>query len=354
MPSGVPSLRNPMRVWLPLILLALLVGACTRQPETPVPTLAVLPSATVPPPTHTAEPATSTPFAIPLETATPTFVPPTPVLTPTSVTPGDVPAMERRLREIPILWNFDSPRLGAIFAAGQGMGSRANVFTTVGDSNTTNGDFLQPIGMGADVYCDWSGYDYLRATVDFFTPALNSFTHHSIASRKGFSSAAALDPFWATDAVCESGESSVLCEYRAVQPSVAVIMLGGIDINDLTTAEYAANMRAIVESSLQRGVIPVLTTFVVLPERETVYPRSLEFNMALLDIAGQEQTPLINLWAAAQSLPDDGIGPDRTHLKAEVGSFCSFDGAQDRLGGTLRNLLTLQALDLLRMNVLAP
>jgi len=83
-----------------------------------------------------------------------------------------------------------------------------------------------------------------------------------------------------------------------------------------------------------------------------VYARSLEFNMALLDIADAEQIPLINLWAAARMLPGEGIGPDGTHLKAEVGSFCAFDGGQHRLGGTLRNLLTLQALDALRVGVL--
>ena len=97
----------------------------------------------------------------------------------------------------------------------------------------------------------------------------------------------------------------------------------------------------------------VLTTFVVLPDRGEIYERSLEFNMMLLDIARDEQIPLINLWAAAQTLPDDGIGPDHTHLKAQVGSLCSFDGAQQQFGGTLRNLLTLQALDQLRQNVLS-
>ena len=103
---------------------------------------------------------------------------------------------------------------------------------------------------------------------------------------------------------------------------------------------------------MERGVIPVLTTFVVIPERGDVYERSLEFNMALLDIAAETEMPLINLWAAAQTLPDHGIGPDHTHLKAVVGSFCSFDGAQAQYGGTLRNLLTLQALDMLRRDVL--
>jgi hypothetical protein len=75
-------------------------------------------------------------------------------------------------------------------------------------------------------------------------------------------------------------------------------------------------------------------------------------NMALLDIAEAEQVPLINLWAAAFALPDHGIGPDRSHLKARVGDYCNFAGAEQELGGTLRTLLTLQALDALRVNVL--
>jgi hypothetical protein len=105
-------------------------------------------------------------------------------------------------------------------------------------------------------------------------------------------------------------------------------------------------MEQVVQESIEQGVIPVLTNNIVLPDQETLsFELSIENNIALLDIADEYQTPLINLWAAVQTLPDYGIGPDRTHLKAAVGSFCSFDGAEQTLGGTLRNLLTLRALD---------
>ena len=284
-----------------------------------------------------------------------TFVPTIPA-PPTAVTLGDMPAMERHLRETPIFSNLATQHLTAIFQTGRLYGNRPNVFTTIGDSNTTNGDFLQPIGMGADTYCTWSDYTYLHTTVNFFSvppsPDLsNSFTHHSLSAGKGFSSAAVLDPFWATDATCLADELPLACELRTIKPSVAIIMLGGIDVSAMSTADYAANMTTIVELLIQQGVIPVLTTFVVLPGRD-VYEKSLEFNMRLLDLSQAEQIPLINLWTAAQTLPDDGIGPDHTHLKAEIGSFCAFDGGQTQYGGTLRNLLTLQALDQLRQNVL--
>ena len=297
------------------------------------------------------------PSITPSLTITPTVIP-----VPTQVVLGDIPAMEHRLQTTPILANLTADRVRWIFERGRDFGAQARIFTTIGDSNTTNGDFLQPIGMGFDVYCNWGIYGYLQPTVDYFSAApseadANSFTHirNSLTARKGFNSAAVLDPFWATSGACYPGESPLLCEYRTIKPSVAIIMLGGIDAADLklSTAAYNANMRAIVQTSVQQGIIPVLTTFVVLPDRGEIYERSLEFNMMLLDIARDEQIPLINLWAAAQTLPDDGIGPDHTHLKAQVGSFCAFDGAQQLYGGTLRNLLTLQTLDQLRQNVLS-
>jgi hypothetical protein len=346
-----------MRKLLLLVLCAL--GACTAapQPVTPTRTLAPL-AATTDAPTNLPPltPATLTP--VPSITPIPPTLPPTSTSLPTRPALTDIPALERRLRETPLFLNFSTERVQRIFEQGQRVGNRADVFTTIGDSNTTNGDFLQPIGMNADAYCTWGEYASLRDTVDYFSvapseDAANSFTHHSLTAQMGFNSASVLDPFWADDAVCTSGETPLACEYRSLRPGVAIIMIGGIDVVELTTAEYSANLRSIVANSIQQGVIPVLTTFVVLPERGDPYTRSLEFNMALLDLAADEQIPLINLWTAAQTLPDFGIGPDRTHLKAEVGSFCSFDGAQTRLGGTLRNLLTLQALDLLRLDVLA-
>jgi hypothetical protein len=131
-------------------------------------------------------------------------------------------------------------------------------------------------------------------------------------------------------------------------------MLGQIDINYAGTSveQYAANMEQIVQQSIDAGVIPVLNTIVFLPERD-VWETSMRYNMAILDIVEAHHTPLINLWAAVQPLPNYGIGPDHSHLKAVVGSFCSFDGSEQQYGGTLRNLLTLQMLDELRLKVLS-
>jgi hypothetical protein len=263
-------------------------------------------------------------------------------------------AMMERLRATPILYNMTTERVREIFQQGQQLGNRANVFTKVGDSNTTSGDFLYPIGLQRNV-CELGPYSYLQETIDFFSEAAprqgqdNSFTNFSLAADNGYSSASALDPFWAIEP-CAGNESPVMCEYRLARPSIALIMLGLMDVRYATDAgSYGDNMERIVQASIEQGVIPVLTNNSVLPDQETLsFDLSVQNNIELLDIAETYQTPLINLWAAVQTLPDYGIGPDRTHLKAAVGSFCSFNGPEQELGSTLRNLLTLQALDEIR------
>jgi len=281
--------------------------------------------------------------------------------TPTPVT--DDPAllaMIERLEETPILYNMTIERVREIFAQGQALGNRADVFTKVGDSNTTNGDFLFPIGLDGGEFCELGAYSDLQETIDFYSAVspragqTNSFTNISLAADNGYSSASVLDPFWAVEP-CAGNESPLLCEYRLARPSIAIIMLGLMDVRYVTEAgTYGENMAQVVQESIEQGVIPVLTNNIVLPDQETLsFERSIQNNIELLEIADGYEIPLINLWAAVQTLPNYGIGPDRTHLKAAVGSFCSFDGPEQALGGTLRNLLTLQALDEIRGFVMA-
>lgn len=365
------------RLFLTIALTLSLGSACTPAP-TPVPSLIaqVIPTATVTPaPSATQNPLFAATYARGLSDNNPAIINVSPVSTwgypleiaslpqptPTEAlllppaTLGDIPAMARRLMSTPLLFQMDTSNVRAIFARGQQMNMRADVFAVVGDSNSTNGDFLVPFGSIIET-CDYGEFDYLRDTVNYFRAPIdgttqNAFTFDSAAAEEGFTSASVFDPLWASPQMCAAGESPLSCEFRRIRPGIAVIMLGGRDVQEMSTSAYAANMTRLVEQSAVSGVIPILTTFVVLPERD-IYPRSLEFNMMLLDIAELYEIPVINLWAAAQALPDVGIGPDRSHLRANIGSFCDFTGAQQQYGGTLRNLLTLQALDTIRRAVI--
>ena len=239
-------------------------------------------------------------------------------------------AWMERLMMTPILSNMDTDVVAEVFADGQALGNRAGVFTRVGDSDTTSGDYLRPIGMQDGGFCDLGAYGYLQETIDFYGESPlpdvpNSFDNTSVAAVNGLTMLGVLDPFWADSPLCVSNESPLSCEYRVMRPSVAIIMLGRMDVAYFDEPFYRENAIRVIEETIAQGVIPVLTTFVVLPDNPA-YENSLAFNNTLIDLAEQYDIPLINLWRAVQNLPRYGIGPDFTHLSHAVGEFCTFTG----------------------------
>jgi hypothetical protein len=278
----------------------------------------------------------------------------------------DVEAITARLQQTPVFNNFTSDRVREIYAQGQILGNRPQVFTKLGDSDTAQGAFLRPMGMGSHpgFYCDLGEHTELQETLDYFSSVpprdgvSNSFDSTSLGAHKGFSTASIFDSWWAQSQskLCHVGETPLDCEYRIVQPSTAFIMFGLIDVQIFTPDEYRANMVLIIDRSIEMGVIPVLSTFLVLennPKQD--WHIALAFDDVLLDLAEEYQIPLINLWHELQPLPNHGVSPDQVHLGYPSSGFCNFNGAQEKYGGVLRNFLTLTALDILRQEVfLAP
>lgn len=274
----------------------------------------------------------------------------------------EVSAKLDRLFAYPLLYQMDTDAMRATFERGVALGNRPQVFVKIGDSNTANGDFLRPIGMNLRrPVCDYGAYSYLTETVAYFSvsprePFTNSFDSTHFTVRDGLGTNGLLDPIWATDPACGANESLLECEYRVVRPSIAIMLIGLMDLEHHTIDFFRANLAFIVERSLELGVIPVLTTYAVLTDyptaQDSLWEKSLDLNLAILDVVDQYDVPLIHLWRAQQTLPNVGIGPDRTHLKHSVGDFCRFTGEEWLYGGTMRNLLTLQALDEIRRGVL--
>jgi hypothetical protein len=251
---------------------------------------------------------------------------------------------------------METEQVQSIFQQGQALGNRPDIFIKIGDSNTANGDFFRPFGLSRQ-YCDYGAYHYLQDTVDYFATAPrvganNSFDSSNFTVVKGLTGAGLLDPFWATDPSCHANESLLGCEQRVVQPSFSVMMIGLMDLEIYDVEAFRTNLDLVIADSVNAGVIPVQTTFTVLPDyispEQPLWEKSLDYNLAIIEIAERYGTPVIHLWKALQTLPDYGIGPDRTHLKAAVGDYCSFTGEELLYGGTMRNLLSLQALDTLR------
>ncbi len=235
----------------------------------------------------------------------------------------------------------------AMYATGQGVGNRPHVLARVGDCNSESYAFLAPLDVGN---YDLGPYAHLQDTVSFFA---GSFARQSVAARTGFSALSVLDALWADPEQCQPGESPLWCEYRAIRPAVAVIMFGTNDVHTLTPEQYTSALRRILDFSLRRGTIPLLSTFTGDPE-DPRWLAVLHYNALTINLAREYDVPLMNFWLAARELPNGGMAADGIHLSYSGSPRVSFRGEETQWGFSARNLLTLQALDELRRVVLSP
>lgn len=234
----------------------------------------------------------------------------------------------------------------AIFQHGQELGNHADVFSKVGDSITVAPHMLHPIGEGLYNLGD---YQYLQSVIDRFSATVigdgNSFTNTSMAAGSGWTTDAVLKSKYADSKVCLPDESALLCEYRVVKPSYALIMFGTNDVAHLTVKTYAYNMGLIVKTSIEHGIIPIIST---IPVRLGYEQQVTEFNEALVKVARRYNIPLWEFGGAMQSLPDLGLSPDGVHPSIPPKGY---KGAADfrpnnlYYGYVIRNLTALQMLD---------
>lgn len=235
-----------------------------------------------------------------------------------------------------------SPRAQQIYLDGLAQGSNPHAFIKVGDCMTDNPYFLRPIGEGDYALGE---YDYLQGVIDYFVDGnTDSFSRISQASAGGFNSASILDSLWANPEFCESGETPLACEVRIMQPSVALIMFGTNDVFYLDETQFDYFLRAIVVETIHNSALPVISTF---PQRPEFPEKSVLYNQVIVQIALDYDIPLINLWQALESLPNQGVDPEETtHMTAPAsGAVCHFLGENMQAGFTVRNLLTLQTLE---------
>lgn len=236
-----------------------------------------------------------------------------------------------------------------IFLSGLNMGNRRNVFSKVGDSITHTGTFLDDIGNGRAV---WDTYNNLSPVAGYFSiekaRSGNSFNNYSLSAYAGWTAADLLNPAKA-DGSC-GGSAPLDCEFQNVKPAVAIIMIGTNDATGHTPLDvFQANLNRVVEVSIEKGVIPVLTT---IPWNS--YNDSGPYNTIIVATARAYDVPLIDYFAAMEQAPNHGVAGDGVHPTIPPDGNCAnFSGENLQYGFTIRNLVTLQMLDALWRQVLS-
>ena len=288
------------------------------------PALVVVPTATAAPALRDNDPAP----AMVLPTETPAVVDPTidPSLllspTPTAFDPKDwaslplVPAANSQIREI--------------YLKGLALGNNPNSFSKIGDCNSLDPYFLSYFDLGNKAY-NLGAYSYLAPVIQEFD---GSFKRVSEAVGNGFNTSAVLSPFRANPDDCKTGETPLDCEYRLHKPSFALISIGTDDY--ISQAKYEANMRQILDITIQRGIVPILVT-------KMDNANQLDYNPIIAKLAEEYNVPLINLWSALQPLPDHGL-MDKIHPSGYTDGFVFSPTNLSRYGWPVRNLAFLQGL----------
>jgi len=357
-----------------IFTLLLIVAACTptREPmilptlvEFPTPIIVTpTPEAIVIQPTETLTPipdATDTPeieattqiviteTATPQATMTPTLRPIEPTtLPPMTALPeiseslySDIGFEDARelLMNTPLVI-LPSDHIQLIYERGRFRGLRDDFLLSVGDCNSESGWYLEnllddvPPESGVDA--SYYESDHIQSTISYYSDAF-AFKGQSVNS--GLNAASVLDPFWASADVCPVGESPLTCDYHLTDSFASLIMFGANDVNVLSTAGYELAMRDIIETTLERDVIPILSTFTVRPiEGDAAYAIGVRFNAILVRLAEEYQIPLVNFWLATRDLADKGVLEDNAHLTVP--------------GFNIRNQLTVEVLTQLRTEIL--
>lgn len=243
------------------------------------------------------------------------------------------------LRATPII-NLPIEHTQQIYLRGIERGLQSTFLLSVGDCNSESHFYLRdllddtPPSEGVDV----SYYENpeVISTIETYSEAFD-FKGQSVNS--GLNSLSVMDPFWANPDICPAGESPLACDYRFTHPFAALIMFGANDINVLSTADYELALRDIIEFTLDRDIIPILSTFTVRPIGDNaVYSHGVRFNGVIIRLAQEYHIPLVNFWLAARDLPDNGILPDNAHLS--IGGF------------NVRNQLTIEMIRALQRDVM--
>ncbi len=243
-----------------------------------------------------------------------------------------------------------------VYMQGQQLGNRANVFSKVGDSITLSTVFLFPIGDGQYNLHDYAG---LQPVIDYFSAqpvrgSANSFDNPPLAAKVGWRARAVLTPGAADPGACQADETPLACEYRLVRPSVALIMLGTNDVVSTPDDQFEADMRQVIEFTLGKSIVPVLSTIPPL-FRTGLEGRSEQLNVIITRLAREYDIPLWDYWSALQGLPNSGIGSDGVHPRwAPVGHSADFTPEYLQYGMVVRNLTALYVLDALWRQVLQP
>jgi hypothetical protein len=218
-----------------------------------------------------------------------------------------------------------------IYLDGIALGNNPRAFSKIGDCGSTPAWFLGDFDRGTRYY-RLGDHSDLEPVIQAFQ---GSYGRTSLAAKSGFNASSILAPLWSDPKLCQPNERPLDCEYRTHRPTIAFLMLGSNDVYH--PDEFEPQMRKIIETSIEQGILPILSTKADNLEGDS------SINATIARLALEYDIPLWNYWRAVQELPDQGLQPDGVHITWAPNRFDDVQ-AMSR-GWPVRNLTALQILD---------
>ena len=227
-----------------------------------------------------------------------------------------------------------------IYIHGLSLGNNPRAFGKVGDCQNVPSMFLS-IFSHEGFYSLREEDAYLEETIEWFD---GSFARESEAVRRGFNAASVVSPLWANPEFCDPGETPLDCEIRLHQPSIALVSLE--TWWEGNPEKYEQYVREILETLIDRGILPILAT------KADNLEGDHSINIILTRLAYEYDIPLWNFWRAIQPLPNKGLMEDGFHLTFAENHFD--DPEAMRAAWPWRNLTALQVLNSVWQGISAP
>ncbi|MGC1851647.1 MAG: SGNH/GDSL hydrolase family protein [Solirubrobacterales bacterium] len=265
----------------------------------------------------------------------------------------------QELPVVPALAPSLTSHLEKIAGRGEQLGNHPGVVAKVGDSITASPSFLQALACSPPQLGQW---DELRETLEFFgrttvprgseeaqCTVSNSYSRLGVAAVGGWRAADALLPR-ESFLECE-GRPAISCELQLIRPSIALIMFGTNDLEEITAVQFRLDLARVVRLVSQAGTIPVIST--IPPRaRQPFSLRVARFNAEIAGLAENRALPLWNYWRqmVAPGIPRAGLSRDGVHPSVLCPPCTAIDFRPGglRQGYALRNLGVLLVLDRLR------
>ncbi len=271
--------------------------------------------------------------------------------------PNGIPTGDLTQPIVPVITSRIRYAMRAVYLKGVKLGNNPRAFAMVGDCHTSHPSFFSQIGLHQ---YNLGAYGGLQGIIDYYSVPprdglTTSFNVQSQAAHSAFTAGAVLDWQWSNPQFCtvtdSEKESPLRCEYRLDKPAVSIILFGVNDVLTETPQQFNTFMRYIVKDTLDRGIIPLLSTA---GENSSQPEKARQFNQIVVKIAQEKSLPLINLATALANLPNKGMDGDGIHLsRGALEQTAFFDDANLKFGYTMRNLVTLEALEVIRKQIIA-